>query len=112
MKDKVCALLGFASKAGALRLGAANAIEAVRRRQANCVFFAEDISAKSRKEIAFYCGKYNVGAFELKGIDMQRLSNAVGKKCGVAALTDENFKTPLISNLTSDIRHLESGTRR
>lgn len=103
MKDKVCALLGFASKAGALCFGAANAVEAVKRRQANSVFFAEDISAKSRKELAFHCGKYNVGAFELKGIDMQRLSNAVGRKCGVVALTDDNFKTPLISGLTADI---------
>lgn len=103
MTYKVCALLGFASKAGALRFGAAAAVEAVRRKMAKSVFFAEDISAKSRKEILFHCEKYNVGAFELKGIDICGLSKAVGKKCGVVALTDDNFKTPLISSLTSDI---------
>lgn len=95
--------MGFASKAGALRFGAANSAEAVRRRLAKSVFFAEDISAKSRKEIMFHCEKYNIGAFELKGVDICRLSKAVGKKCGVVALTDDNFKTPLISSLTSDI---------
>lgn len=103
MKDKVCTLLGFASKAGALKYGNAGSTEALRSRAAKCVFFADDISAKSRKEIIFYCEKYDVEWYELKGIDMERLSLAVGRKCGVTALTDNNFKNPIISNLKSDI---------
>ena len=51
----------------------------------------------------FFCDKYAVGAYELKGIGIEELSGAVGKKCGVAALTDDNFKVPLINNLASDI---------
>ena len=103
VKDKVCALLGFASKAGALKYGFARATEAVKCNKAKAVFFATDISAKSRKEILFFCDKHAVGAYELKGIGIEELSGAVGKKCGVAALTDDNFKVPLINNLTSDI---------
>ena len=101
MKDKIITLLGFAAKAGALRFGAAEATEAVKRRRAKGVFFAEDISAKSRKEIEFYCEKFDVEAHELKGIDMNSLSRAVGKKCGIVAVLDDNFNNPIISYLTS-----------
>ena len=48
MPDKILTLLGFASKAGALRFGASAATEAVKRGLAKGVFFAEDISEKSR----------------------------------------------------------------
>lgn len=103
MTDKVCALLGLASKAGALRYGFAKAVEAVKHGRATGVFFAEDISAKSRKEILFFCEKNNVQSYMLKGIDIERLSGAVGRKCGVVAVTDDNFKTPIINSLTSEI---------
>ena len=101
MKDKLCALLGFAAKAGALKFGFARSVEAVKGGKAKAVFFAYDISAKSMKEILFFCDKYSLGAYELKNIDIDCLSSAVGKKCGVVAVTDDNFKTPIINNLTS-----------
>ena len=102
MTDKVLTLLGFASKAGALSFGAANAACAVSRGKAKGVFFANDISAKSRKEILFQCGKFGVEAFELENAGIDRLSNAVGRKCGVVAVLDDKFNTPLISYLASD----------
>lgn len=101
MTDKIITLLGFAAKARVLRFGAAEATEAVKHRRAKGVFFAEDISAKSRKEIKFYCEKFDVEAHELKGIDMNSLSRAVGKKCGIVAVLDDNFNNPIISYLTS-----------
>ena len=101
--DKVIALLGFAAKAGALRFGFAASTQAVKCKKAKAVFFAEDISEKSRKEIFYFCNKYGTDAVGLTGIDIKTLGVAVGRNCGVVALTDENFKTPILNNLTSDI---------
>lgn len=103
MNSKVCTLLGFASKAGALKFGFAASVDAVKSRKAKAVFFAEDISEKSRKEILYFCGKYGVDAVRLSGIGMKALGTAVGKNCGVTALTDQNFKTPILNSLTSEI---------
>ncbi|MBO4432963.1 MAG: ribosomal L7Ae/L30e/S12e/Gadd45 family protein [Clostridia bacterium] len=103
MKDKVCTLLGFAAKAGALKFGFARSMEAVKSKQAKAVFFAADISEKSRKEVMFFCTKYGIKAYELTGIDIETLSKAIGRKSGVVAVTDDNFKTPIINNLTSDV---------
>ena len=102
MNDKILTLLGFASKAGSLCFGAKGTIDAMRRNKAKGVFFADNISAKSRKEILFYCGNFGVGAFELQGTDIERLSKAVGRKCGVVAVLDDKFNTPLVSYLVSD----------
>ena len=101
--NKVLTLLGFASKAGALKFGLAASTEAVKGKKAKAVFFSGDISAKSRKEILYFCDKYGVEAFELRGIDIETLGGAVGRKCGVVAVTDDNFKTPSINHLKSDI---------
>lgn len=103
MKSKVLTLLGFAAKAGALVFGAQLSVKAVGCGKAKSVFFANDISFKSRKEILFYCEKNKTGAFELKGINMMELGKAVGRKCGVVAVTDSNFGSSIISNLTSDV---------
>lgn len=103
MNSKVLTLLGFASKAGALIFGAASVTDALKGRRVKGVFYAENISQKSRKEIIFHCDKAGIKAYELKGIDMDMLSAAVGRSCGVLALTDQSFLTPIVSNLTSDI---------
>lgn len=99
MNNKVLTLLGFASKAGALAFGAARTAEAVRRHRAKSVFYANDISEKSRKEILFQCEKNGVRAFALNGISMEMLSKGVGRSCAVVAVTDDSFTAPIISNL-------------
>ena len=103
MKSKALTLLGFASKAGKLSYGFAATVEAIKAGKAKGVFFAADISAKSRKEILFYCDRFGVSAYELKSTDMEELSHAVGKKCAVAAVNDSSFALSVISNLTSEI---------
>ncbi|MBR4761462.1 MAG: ribosomal L7Ae/L30e/S12e/Gadd45 family protein [Clostridia bacterium] len=101
MTDKVCSLLGFAAKAGALRFGFAGATEAVKRRSAKCVLYACDISEKSKKEILFYCDKFGVKALELCKTGMEDLSKYVGRRCGVIAIIHDSFSNPVISYLTS-----------
>ena len=102
LNDKVKALLGFASKSGSLCYGFSDVTQALKKGKVNGVFFACDVSEKSRKEILFYSQKYGVKAYELKGIDMSTLGGAVGRKCSVVGLNNDSFYDPLISNLTSE----------
>ena len=95
--------MGFASKAGTLCYGFAPAVSAIKSGKAKGVFYASNVSAKSRKEIIFYCDKFGVGAYELKNTDMEELSRAVGKKCAVTAVTDASLAGAVISNLTTGI---------
>ena len=103
LKDKVIALLGFAAKAGSVCFGAAESIAAVRSKKAKCVFFASDISKKSRKEILFHCDRSGATAYELNGMSMDELSHGIGRKCAVVAVTNDSFCKPIVSYLTSDI---------
>ncbi|MBO4693028.1 MAG: ribosomal L7Ae/L30e/S12e/Gadd45 family protein [Clostridia bacterium] len=103
MTDKVGTLLGFAAKSGSLCYGFEKSIAAVSRGLAKGVFFATDISAKSRKEILFHCDRLNIAAYELKDTSMDELSQAVGNRCAVIALTSESFLRPIVSYLTPDV---------
>ncbi len=103
MRNKIIALLGFAAKSGSLCYGFESTVSAVRAEKAKGVFFASDISAKSRKEILFHCNRFAVRAFELKDMNIADLSKSTGKKCAVVAVTNNSFCDPIISYLTSDI---------
>ena len=83
--------------------GAAMAYKTIKSGKAKAVVFAENISPKTRKEVLFYSAKYGVKASEIKGVDILELSKAVGRKCGVVAVTDSNFSSSIISSLTSDV---------
>ena len=101
--NKVLTLLGFASRAGELVFGVSLSVKEMKSGKAKCVVFAEDISPKSRKEILFYANEYGIKVFELKSVNMEKLSRAVGRKCGVVAILSETFANPIISYLTSGI---------
>ncbi len=103
LKNKIIALLGFAAKSGSLCYGFESTVSAVRAGKAKGVFFASDISAKSRKEILFYSNRFSVRAFELKDMNITELSNATGKRCAVVAVTNNSFCKPIVSYLTSDV---------
>lgn len=91
MKSKLLTLLGFAAKAGALSYGFEATVATIKASKANLVLVAEDISPKSRKEIAFFAGKKDVKNFTLKGIDIKTVSDAVGRKCGIISINDNGF---------------------
>lgn len=97
MMNKVLTLLGFASKAGKLSFGMDAAKKAVISGKSRLVVTAEDISAKSRKEIAFYCEKNTVPVLLLNGFDIETVSHAVGKRCGIISVDDSGFAGALLS---------------
>lgn len=103
LNNKLYALLGFAAKSGSLCYGFNDSKRALSRSKAKGIFFANDISAKSRKEIMFQSEKFGVSAYELEGISMEKLSSCIGRRCAVVAVTDNSFVQPIISHLTSDV---------
>ncbi len=96
MTDKVLTLLGFAAKSGSLIYGANAAITALKTNKTHLVVWADDVSPKTRKEIVFFAEKSKIPTLGLSQCDIQCLSNAVGKKCGVIALTDRQFAEAVI----------------
>lgn len=91
MNKKILSLLGFAAKAGALSYGFEAAITSVKASKAHLVIVAEDISAKSRKEVAYFADKKAIKNITLKGIDIKTVSDAVGRKCGIISVNDKGF---------------------
>lgn len=95
MTDKTLTLLGFATKAGKLAFGMNASVSSILSNKAKLVFTASDLSQKSCKEIAFYSQKKNIPIIHLKEFDIQTLSDAVGRKCGIIAVNDSSFAQAL-----------------
>ena len=91
MKDKLLTLLGFAAKAGKLCYGMNACVASILTSKAKLLVIASDISSKSRKEINFHADKKNIPVIFLQEIDIQTLSNAVGRKCGIISVNDSSF---------------------
>ncbi|MGI6279426.1 MAG: L7Ae/L30e/S12e/Gadd45 family ribosomal protein [Acutalibacteraceae bacterium] len=102
MANKILTLLGFAAKAGRLSFGFEAASAAVRAKKAFLVLAACDISAKSRKEITFIADKYSIPVMTLDGLDIQTVSNAVGRKCGIISVNEHGFAESLKEEILDD----------
>ena len=83
-------LVTMCRKAGKLALGMDMAKDACKNGAACGVFVAEDISAKSLKEVKYVCGRYGVKLWSL-GLKMDDIWNDLGKRAGVMAITDSGF---------------------
>lgn len=97
--DYILSLLGFAAKAGKLSFGTHASEFAISTKKANLVLAAEDISAKSFKELKFKADKQNIPVITLIGIESETLSHRVGKKCGIIAVCDSGFADSILKNI-------------
>ncbi len=93
--NKILTLMGFASKAGKLSYGFDPCVDAVKQKKSKLVLCAEDLSAKSLKEITFHCEKTGVEILTLKSITIDVLSHAVGHRCGIVSINDNGFAKSL-----------------
>lgn len=91
MKNKALTLLGFAAKAGKLSYGMDAAVTAVKSGSSGLVAVAEDISEKSKKEVKFFADKNSVRIQILNGVNIETVSAAVGRKCGILSINDSGF---------------------
>ncbi len=96
MSAKQLTLLGFAAKAGKLSFGFKEAVSSAEKGRAKLIIACRDVSEKSRKETAFFSNKYNIPHIVFEE-DMQTVSSAVGRKCGVLSVNDRNFAQSILS---------------
>lgn len=102
MNSKILTLLGFAAKAGKLSFGFDSAAGAVRQRKAKLVLTAADLSAKSLKEITYFADKNEIQVLSLRGIDIEALTKAVGRKCGMVSVNEKGFAQSLKEEILND----------
>lgn len=102
MNNKLLTLLGFASKAGRLSFGMDSATAALKAKKSKLILICGDISDKSRKEIIFQSEKYNIKSVLLE-FDMQTVSAAVGRSCGILSVNDSKFAEAVTSAIQGGI---------
>ncbi len=90
MNSKTLTLLGFCSKAGRMSYGMDATVASIKKGTAKLVVIAFDVSPKSVKEITFNTqGRLKI--ITLNDCDMQTLSHAIGRKCGILSVNDSGF---------------------
>ena len=97
MTDKTLNLLQFAAKAGRLSYGTHATEWAITSGRAKLVCVANDISAKSVKELRFKASKKDIRVILLENTDAATLSAAIGKNCGIVAVNDPSFSQAIIN---------------
>lgn len=97
MSDKILTLLGFASKAGKLSYGFDSVKTALSQSKSKLVLMANDVSHKSQKEVLFFSDRFKTQAKILEDYDMETVSHAVGRKCGIISVNDTSFADGLLS---------------
>jgi ribosomal protein L7Ae-like RNA K-turn-binding protein len=98
MNDRLLSFLGLCKRAGKLIAGAETVGKAVKEHKAILVLTADDLSPNSRKEIAFLAEKYGV-TLERLTRSKEELSFALGRHCGIVAVTDSGFADKILSLL-------------
>lgn len=96
MTNKIKALLGFAAKAGKLSYGMDAVTDAVKHGKAKLAVLSGEISDKSKKEITFHSEKNNIRVLILEDCNIQSISDAVGRKCGILSVNDSSFADGII----------------
>lgn len=87
---KAYGLLGISAKAGKVISGTDIVVEAIKNREVFLVIVAEDTSEKTKKNIKFYCDKYQIEMYIYGNIFEN--SKAIGKQNrGIIAIKDENL---------------------
>lgn len=106
LNDKILTLLGFAAKAGKLSYGFDAVKTALSQSKSKLVLIANDVSPKSKKEVLFFSEKFKTQAYILENYNMENLSHAVGRKCGILSVNDISFTNGLLSTLDSLRRNI------
>ena len=99
MNEKILTLLGFAAKSGNLSYGMQSAKYSVLGKKAKLVLVSYEISEKSRKEMAFVCDKSAVKCVVLEEFDINTVSAAIGRKCGILSVNDNQFASAVLKTL-------------
>ncbi|MBO5090529.1 MAG: ribosomal L7Ae/L30e/S12e/Gadd45 family protein [Clostridia bacterium] len=102
VNNKLLTLLGFAAKAGKLSYGMDMSQLAVKTGKSFLVIAACDVSEKSKKEITFHTNNKSVPFIVLDGVNIETVSKAVGRKCGILSVNDKSFAEAIRGGYAND----------
>ncbi len=102
MNNKILTLLGFASKAGKLSFGMDMSLASIKAGKSSLIVCASDVSDKSKKEIGFHTQNKNVPFIFLTDEDIDTVSKAVGRKCGIISVNDKSFADAIKGGYAND----------
>lgn len=102
MNNKILTLLGFASKAGKLSFGMDMSLASLKAGKSFLIVCAFDISDKSKKEIGFHTQNKNVPFITLTDVNIDTVSKAVGRKCGIISVNDKSFADAIKGGYAND----------
>lgn len=89
-------MLGLCRRAGKLIYGFDATKEAVLKSDVYSIFMAQDLSAKSKKELVFITKDKRVTLIETT-IEMEQMQKIIGKRTGILAIIDSGFSKKIVS---------------
>lgn len=98
-KQKVLNLLGLAQRARKITTGTDMVLKQVRAQRVTVVFVASDCAENTRKRFNDKCRSYNVSLSQ--AFNELELSNAIGQKRSVIAVTDKGFGRKMLELLST-----------
>lgn len=101
MNDRFLSMLGIARRAGKAEFGYDKALSAIHFGKAKAVFCASDLSPKTKRGLDFAAEDTNIKIITAERT-MFDISNAVGIKTGIVAVTDSGIANKLISLIGND----------
>lgn len=90
MHSKLKGLLPMCRKAGQLAMGFDPVKESVRKRQAQLILFAADVSPRTAEHMRYLAEQENVKCVTID-LTMDEMWSLCGKRIGVAAVTNGGF---------------------
>ena len=94
--NKFLSLIGMARRANKVYMGFDKAKSAMIYGEAKVVFVCSDISEKTKRGLIFASEETGVPVIDLP-YTIFEISNAIGTKCGVVAVTDKGFADKLVT---------------
>ena len=103
MNNKTAGIIGLAKRAGKLVCGTETVCDGIRRKMAELVIIASDVSQNTEKRISDSCAFYKTEFIKLP-LSMAEISDAVGKTSNTASayISDANFAKALRKAIEED----------
>ncbi|CDF01040.1 MAG: ribosomal L7Ae/L30e/S12e/Gadd45 family protein [Ruminococcus sp.] len=101
LQQKIINLLTICRRAGKTVIGFDAVCGEIKNGNVFCVLTASDISAKTKKEVEFYCGKSAVPIAETP-ISKEAYGLYLGKQTAVTAICDKGFADKFISIINEE----------
>lgn len=96
--NKIYSMLGIAKKGGKISIGFDVACLDVKNKKSNLVLIASDASDKTKKNIIFFCDKYDIKYVEYG--EKEILGKSLGRKVvSVLSVNDTNIASYLLNNI-------------